>query len=90
MAIVEIVYVMEDKNALHVTIPYAEAMTVAHVLTQSGLLQQYPNLMSLPVGIFARQVTYDTLVKPGDRIEIYRPLLASPMDRRRRRARDKL
>lgn len=38
------------------------------------------------VGIFGRRVTHDTLVRDGDRIEIYRPLRIDPKEARRRRA----
>lgn len=37
-------------------------------------------------GIFGRLVKPDTLLRDGDRIELLRPLLADPMDQRRRRA----
>lgn len=37
-------------------------------------------------GIYGRLVTPDTLLRDGDRIELLRPLLADPMDQRRRRA----
>ena len=39
-----------------------------------------------PVGIFGKRCARDTLVKNGDRIEIYRRLIADPKDARRRRA----
>ena len=57
-------------------------------LCQSGILQQYPDidLGQQKVGVWSRPVKQDELVKEGDRIEIYRPLIADPKDLRRRRA----
>jgi hypothetical protein len=42
---------------------------------------------SAPVGIHGRVCDRSTVVRPGDRIEIYRPLLADPREERRKRAR---
>ncbi|MGE0558751.1 MAG: RnfH family protein [Burkholderiales bacterium] len=42
-------------------------------------------LMVLPVGIYGREVPLDTVLQAGDRLEIYRPLLADPKEARRRR-----
>ena len=38
------------------------------------------------VGIFSRKVTLDYLLSAGDRVEIYRPLLADPKEVRRQKA----
>ena len=61
---------------------------VQDVITQSGILQQFPDLDLTVnmVGIFGRQVKLNSRLRSGDRIEIYRPLLADPKDIRRRRA----
>ena len=37
------------------------------------------------VGIFGKKKTFDTVLGEGDRIEIYRPLAATPQELRRRR-----
>ena len=49
------------------------------------------NLANLPalegnVGIFARSCQLTDILKHGDRVEIYRPLIADPMAQRRTRA----
>lgn len=36
-------------------------------------------------GVFGKIKPLDAILKKGDRIEIYRPLIANPMDARRRR-----
>jgi putative ubiquitin-RnfH superfamily antitoxin RatB of RatAB toxin-antitoxin module len=40
-----------------------------------------------PVGIWARACERDTVLREGDRVEVYRPLAADPKDMRRARAR---
>ena len=39
-----------------------------------------------PLGIFGKAVKDDTPLQEGDRVEVYRPLLADPKEARRRRA----
>jgi putative ubiquitin-RnfH superfamily antitoxin RatB of RatAB toxin-antitoxin module len=41
------------------------------------------------VGIFGKRVAPDAPLADGDRVEIYRPLLIDPKERRRQRARKK-
>ena len=52
-------------------------------------MRRFPDLDPAhgPIGIFGRVVAPDALLKDGDRVEIYRPLLADPKDARRTRAR---
>lgn len=38
------------------------------------------------VGIFGKKKSVDTILRDGDRVELYRPLLADPKESRRRRA----
>jgi putative ubiquitin-RnfH superfamily antitoxin RatB of RatAB toxin-antitoxin module len=43
------------------------------------------DLAACPVGIFGKKKAPDTVLRDGDRVEIYRPLVADPKDARRRR-----
>ena len=38
------------------------------------------------IGIFGKKKPLDTVLRDGDRLELYRPLLADPKETRRRRA----
>lgn len=62
--------------------------TIGQAIEGSGVLLAFPeiNLVTQPVGIFAKKQTLDTILRERDRIEIYRPLVADPKDSRRRRA----
>lgn len=84
--IVEIVYIPHGQKPMHQTLPFEPGLTVAEVLAQSELVKHYPEVKTLPIGIFGEIVSLETRVKPGDRIEIYRPLLLDPKEKRRQRA----
>ncbi len=55
----------------------------------SGICADFPEVMqrSLDLGVFGRRMDSETPVRPGDRVEIYRPLLVDPKESRRSRAR---
>jgi putative ubiquitin-RnfH superfamily antitoxin RatB of RatAB toxin-antitoxin module len=44
------------------------------------------DLASAPVGVWGRRVERDRVLGDGDRVEIYRPLIADPKTARRKRA----
>ena len=62
--------------------------TVAEAIELSGIRQEFPELVVDPdaVGIFSRKVAIDHRLAEGDRVEIYRPLIADPKESRRKRA----
>lgn len=84
---VEVAYALPDRQAL-LTLSVSSAASVEQIIQQSGILQQFPqiDLLTQKVGIWSRPVKLDDNVREGDRIEIYRPLIADPKDLRRRRA----
>jgi uncharacterized protein len=55
--------------------------TVKDALAASGF--QFQNH---PVGVFGKRVALEHRLRPGDRVEIYRPLAVDPKEARRRRA----
>ena len=61
---------------------------ILQAIEQSGILQLQPevDLNLLKVGVFGKLKTLDAGLHAGDRVEIYRPLIADPMEARRRRA----
>lgn len=66
----------------------AQGTTIQSAILQSGILQQFKeiDLRENKVGIFSRPAKLTDSLSEGDRIEIYRPLLADPKEIRRRRA----
>lgn len=65
--------------------------TVQQAIMQSGVLRECRaiDLAVCRVGIYGKLKTLDTVLREQDRIEIYRPLIADPMDSRRRRVQKK-
>ena len=89
MIAIEVVYAsVERQRLLTMTVP--EGTNVRSAVLASGLGEEFPelDLTSCPVGIFGKQVSdsENRVLQAGDRIEIYRPLLADPKEIRRLRA----
>ena len=84
---VEVAYALPDRQQL-VTLAVAPGTTVAEAIAQSGLVQQFPDIdLALnKVGIWNRVVKLDQQLVAGDRVEIYRPLIADPKEVRKQRA----
>ena len=82
---IEVVYARPEQQVLiQVSVP--DGSSVRDAIVRSNILSDELDLETLAVGIFARRVTLDYILKMGDRVEIYRPLTMSPVDARRWRA----
>lgn len=70
----------EPGQQIWLNIEVPDDSTVADGIERSGLLKQFPqiDLTTQKVGVFGRLVKLETALKPGDRIEIYRPIIADP------------
>jgi uncharacterized protein len=84
---VEVVYALPDRQWLK-KITASPGTTLEQAIRQSGVLEEFPDLVlaASPVGVFGRVRPLDTVLRQGDRVEIYRPLAADPKETRRRRA----
>lgn len=62
--------------------------SIEDAIRASDVLAQYPeiDLGKTPVGIFGERHALADPVRNGDRVEIYRRLIADPKETRRRRA----
>lgn len=84
---VEVVYALPEKQyLLKVRLP--QGSTVEQAITASGILELRTDidLAKNKVGVFSRPVKLTDTVNDGDRVEIYRPLIADPKELRRQRA----
>ena len=83
----EVAYATPEKQAL-LEVVVEKGTTVEQAILASGIVKRFPdiNLEILKVGIWNRTCKLADLPKKGDRIEIYRPLIADPKEARRRRA----
>ncbi len=85
---VEVVYAGADRQH-RLRIDVAEGSTVRDAIEASGIAEALPVGTIHPdrLGIFSKRVHANRVVQPGDRIEIYQPLVLDPMEARRKRAR---
>ncbi len=84
---VEVVYA-ERERQWRVPLRVAVGTTAIAAIEASGLRLRIPSLRveSNAIGVFGRTVAPDTPLRDGDRVEIYRPLIADPKAMRRARA----
>ncbi len=71
--------------------PWTRGATVEQAIVASGLLalRDDIDLAKNKLGIYSRPVKLHDEVHDGDRVEIYRPLIADPKELRRQRAEKK-
>jgi putative ubiquitin-RnfH superfamily antitoxin RatB of RatAB toxin-antitoxin module len=64
--------------------------TVQGAIEGSGVLDQCPeiDLQRYKVGIYGKLAALEQPLEDGDRVEIYRPLIADPKETRKRRAQE--
>ena len=84
---VEVVYALPEKQYLR-QVKLAEGSSVEQAIRASGLLElrQDIDLTQNKIGIYSRPVKLQEELNEGDRVEIYRPLIADPKELRRQRA----
>ncbi|OSM94184.1 RnfH family protein [Lonsdalea populi] len=84
---VEVVYALPERQFL-LALDLNEGVTVEQAINASGLLALRPeiDLNFNKIGIFSRPAQLDEKLQEGDRVEIYRPLIADPKELRRQRA----
>jgi putative ubiquitin-RnfH superfamily antitoxin RatB of RatAB toxin-antitoxin module len=85
---VEVAYATQAEQVI-VEVEVPAQASVDDAIRASGLLQRFADidLARAAVGIFGERVTLAAVLHDGDRVEIYRPLVADPKEARRRRAR---
>lgn len=70
----------EPGQQIWLNIEVPDESSVQQAIERSGILKQFPHidLAAQKVGVFGRLVKLEAALKPGDRIEIYRPIIADP------------
>ena len=84
---VEVAYAAPSRQEV-IEVAVSPGATVEQAIRESGLLERFPeiDLASQRVGVFGERVQLHDPVRDGDRVEIYRPLIADPKQARRERA----
>jgi putative ubiquitin-RnfH superfamily antitoxin RatB of RatAB toxin-antitoxin module len=83
---IEVVYALPERQTL-IALPVARGTTAGEAIALSGVSSLHPELQGRepPIGIFGRLVGHEHVLDDGDRIEIYRPLVADPKASRNER-----
>jgi putative ubiquitin-RnfH superfamily antitoxin RatB of RatAB toxin-antitoxin module len=84
---VEVAYALPQKQLI-LPVNVDLGTTVGGAIVQSGIMMEFPDLdlENSAVGIFGKLTKMETVLQEGDRVEIYRPLIADPKEVRRKRA----
>ena len=84
---IEVVYATPDQQLVHRTDVNA-GTTAAEVLDEACATTAFAGLhwRECAIGVFGEVCEPGMVLKAGDRVEIYRPLLVDPKESRRRRA----
>ena len=70
----------EPSNQIWLTTEVPDDSTVQAAIEKSGILRMFPtiDLATQKVGVFGKLVKLDAPLRPGDRVEIYRPITCDP------------
>ena len=76
---IEVAYALPERQTV-LRIDVATGTTAGDAIAMSGIVTLHPELADADprIGIFGRFVGRDHVVEDGDRIELYRPLIADP------------
>ncbi|WP_028768595.1 RnfH family protein [Shewanella fidelis] len=85
--LVEVIYALPKQQKL-IQVHVPPETTCIEAVKLSDMQRYFPeiDLKTVKLGIFSRLVKHDEVLQPGQRVEIYRPLIADPKDVRRKRA----
>lgn len=84
---VEVIYALPSQQK-RILVTVEPGTTCIEAVKQSEMNRFFPeiDLDNIKLGIFSRAVKHNEVLQPGQRVEIYRPLIADPKDVRRKRA----
>lgn len=80
----------EPAQQLWLRIEVPEGATVQQAIEQSGILKKFPDIdmEKHQAGIFGKVAELNAVLRPGDRVEIYRGITADPATVPRRQMAD--
>jgi putative ubiquitin-RnfH superfamily antitoxin RatB of RatAB toxin-antitoxin module len=84
---VEVAYATPEEQRI-ISLEVVPGTTLRQAIEQSGILEHFSeiDLGNAKVGIFGKLKKLDEALHAGDRVEIYRPLIADPKQVRKQRA----
>ncbi|MCW8956386.1 MAG: RnfH family protein [Gammaproteobacteria bacterium] len=86
MIVVEVAYALPDVQQI-IAVDMPAGCTAEQAIHESGILDKFPDidLSKAKVGVFGKLSKLSVELAAGDRVEIYRPLIADPKEVRRKR-----
>ncbi|MGH8454278.1 MAG: RnfH family protein [Nevskiales bacterium] len=83
---VEVAYALPELQLI-LALQLPRGATVQQAIEKSGIHARFPgiDLKRAAIGVFGRAVLPTLTLQDGDRVEIYRPLIADPKQQRRQR-----
>lgn len=84
---VEVAYARPDEQII-IPLEIEAGATIEQAIQCSGVLTRFPeiDLAVNKVGVFSKLGKLDAVLRAGDRVEIYRALIADPKEVRKQRA----
>ncbi|MFW2440040.1 MAG: RnfH family protein [Arenicellales bacterium] len=84
---VEVIFALPDEQVV-IGVELPGQATVDDAIRESKIMEKYPeiDLEINKTGIFGKPAKRDAALHQGDRVEIYRPLIADPKEMRKQRA----
>ena len=86
---VEVAFALPDEQKI-ITLHVEDGCSAYDAVIKSGIIELFPQIDpdGYPMGIFGKAIRNpkDTVLKVGQRVEIYRPLIADPKEARAKRA----
>lgn len=84
---IEVAYARPEEQVI-LKLDVAPDTTIQQAIEQSGMLERFPEIDvgTLKAGIFGKLKKLTQTLQQGDRVEIYRPLIADPKQVRKERA----
>jgi len=83
---VEVAFATAEEQAI-LLVEGSRGMRVRDAIERSGIRKRFPeiDLDANKVGVFGKVAKLDQELEDGDRVEIYRPLIADPKAQRKKR-----
>ena len=84
---IEVAYALPQQQKI-ISLEVVFDCTIEEAIQQSGILTLFPeiDLHKQKIGVFSKIKKLNDKVHENDRIEIYRPLMSDPKEKRRQRA----
>jgi putative ubiquitin-RnfH superfamily antitoxin RatB of RatAB toxin-antitoxin module len=84
---IEVAYARPEEQVI-LKLDVAPETSIQRAIEQSGMLERFPEIDvgTLKAGIFGKLKKLTQTLQQGDRVEIYRPLIADPKQVRKERA----